>query len=103
MPGHVGVRLRARQARSVATFERILEAAGALFDEMGVDATTMEAIADRAGVSIGSVYRFLENKNALKMTLSARWTERIRQAPRSGARRGRARPVEAAYSSITRD
>ncbi|OHV34167.1 MULTISPECIES: TetR family transcriptional regulator [Pseudofrankia] len=79
MPRDVGVRLQARQARSVATFERILEAAGALFDEVGVDATTMEAIADRAGVSIGSVYRFFENKNALKATLSARWTARIRE------------------------
>jgi AcrR family transcriptional regulator len=74
-----GVRLRARQARSVATFERILEAAGALFDEVGVEATTMDAIAERAGVSIGSVYRFFANKSALKDTLTARWEERVRQ------------------------
>ncbi|MBL7495035.1 TetR family transcriptional regulator [Frankia sp. CNm7] len=78
MPRDVGVRVQARQARSVATFERILEAAGELFDEVGVDATTMEAIADRAGVSIGSVYRFFANKNALKETLTARWVDRIR-------------------------
>src|SRR5262245_46894417 len=80
MPGDAEVRVRARQARSVATFERILEAAGTLFDEVGVEATTMDAIADRAGVSIGSVYRFFANKNALKATLVARWVERIRRA-----------------------
>jgi AcrR family transcriptional regulator len=78
MPGDSGIRVRARQARSVATFERILESAGSLFDEVGVDATTMEAIAERAGVSIGSVYRFFANKSALKATLVARWEERIR-------------------------
>lgn len=70
-------RVVARQARSVATFERILEAAGTLLDEVGADATTMDAIANRAGVSIGSVYRFFENKSALWSTIEARWRDRM--------------------------
>ncbi|ADP81864.1 TetR/AcrR family transcriptional regulator [Pseudofrankia inefficax] len=105
MPRDVGVRVHARQARSAATLERILEAAGGLFDEVGVDATTMDAIADRAGVSIGSVYRFFENKTALKTTLSARWADHLRQAvephpigdttPAAGLRAGRHAPPPA--------
>lgn len=70
-------RVVARQARSVATFERIVEAAGTLLDEIGADATTMDAIAQRAGVSIGSVYRFFENKSALWSTIEARWRDRM--------------------------
>jgi AcrR family transcriptional regulator len=53
------VRVRAQQARSRATLELILIAEGQTFDEVGVEAATMEAIAFRADVSIGSVYRSL--------------------------------------------
>src|SRR5215831_18711983 len=73
-------RTTARQQRSQATFEAILAAAGALFDEVGVDATTMDAVARRAGVSIGAVYRFFENRDALVATLALRWHERIQEA-----------------------
>ena len=38
------------QARSRLTVTRILDAAAAIADEEGVDATTTRAIADRAGV-----------------------------------------------------
>jgi AcrR family transcriptional regulator len=70
------VRSPARQRRSRATLERILVAAGRTFDEAGVDASTMDAIATRAGLSIGSVYRFFEDKDALVATLMDRWRER---------------------------
>jgi AcrR family transcriptional regulator len=74
------VRTAARQRRSQATFDAILTAAGALFDEVGVEATTMDAVARRARVSIGAVYRFFENRDALVATLALRCRERIQQA-----------------------
>ena len=58
----------------------MLASAGALFDEVGVEATTMDAIARRAGVSIGAVYRFFENRDAVVATLAARCRERIQEA-----------------------
>jgi AcrR family transcriptional regulator len=70
------VRSPARQQRSRETMERILEAAGRSFDEVGVDGSTMDAIAERAGTSIGSVYRFFRDKDALVATLMERWRER---------------------------
>ena len=73
------VRVRAQQQRSQATFDSILAAAGALFDEVGVEATTMDAIGRRAGVSIGAVYRFFENRDAIVATVAARWRERIQE------------------------
>ena len=79
MSGTPTVRSRAQQRRSQATFETILVAAGVLFDESGIEATTMEAISRRAEVSIGAVYRFFENREAIVRTLAARWRERIQE------------------------
>jgi AcrR family transcriptional regulator len=67
------VRARAQQDRSQATFEAIRAAAGGLFDEIGIDGTTMDAIARRAGVSIGAVYRFFENRDAIVADIATRW------------------------------
>jgi AcrR family transcriptional regulator len=64
------------QARSKERFERILDAADAAFAEHGYDAATTEAIAARAGTSIGSVYQFFPNKKALFDSLCIRYMER---------------------------
>jgi AcrR family transcriptional regulator len=40
---------------------------------MGVTGATMEAFAQRAGVSIGSVYRFFPDKQAVVDALNERW------------------------------
>lgn len=74
------LRSTAQQRRSQATFEAILTAAGALFDEVGIEATTMEAIARGAGVSIGAVYRFFDNRHSIVATLALRWRDRIQEA-----------------------
>jgi AcrR family transcriptional regulator len=74
------VRATAQQRRSQVTFDAILAAAGALFDDVGVEATTMDAIARHAGVSIGAVYRFFENREAIVATLAARCREGIQEA-----------------------
>ena len=53
------------QARSRLTVIRILDAAAAIADEEGVDATTTRAIAKRAGVSYPSLYRFFADRDAI--------------------------------------
>jgi AcrR family transcriptional regulator len=50
------------QDRSRQRVERIVAAATDIFAEVGFDAATMEAIAERAGVSIGSLYQYFPNK-----------------------------------------
>ncbi|MGY3485880.1 AcrR family transcriptional regulator [Bradyrhizobium sp. USDA 4011] len=54
-----------RQARSRATIEAILDAAAHILGERGWAATTTNAVAERAGVSIGSLYQYFPNKLAL--------------------------------------
>ncbi len=64
-------RKRPSQARSRETVRAILEAAAHIFEERGPAAATTDAIAARAGVSIGSLYQYFPSKDALLATLSA--------------------------------
>lgn len=54
-----------QQARSRLTQQRILEAGTALLEEGGTEALTVAAVASRAGVSVGSVYRRFGDKDRL--------------------------------------
>jgi AcrR family transcriptional regulator len=63
------------QQRSRKTLELVLAAAGAAFDDIGVDLCSMEEIARRAGVSIGTLYRFFPSKTALIAALVERYHE----------------------------
>ncbi|HEY8078651.1 MAG TPA: TetR/AcrR family transcriptional regulator, partial [Labilithrix sp.] len=66
------------QARSRERVERIVEAAAHVFAEEGYEAATMEAIAERAETSIGSIYQFFPNKLAVFHALARRYLDRVR-------------------------
>jgi AcrR family transcriptional regulator len=53
------------QARSRETVVRILEAAAELIEAEGLDAVTTRAIAERAGVSAPSLYRFFADRDEI--------------------------------------
>lgn len=67
--GVVEQRRRPLQDRSRATVSFVLEAAAQLFAESGYDAVTTNAVAERAGVSIGTLYQYFANKDDLLMAL----------------------------------
>jgi AcrR family transcriptional regulator len=67
------------QDRSRQRVERILDAAARAFSEMGFEAATTEAIAERAGTSIGSVYQFFPNKRAIFDAIAHRYLDRSRE------------------------
>lgn len=58
-------RKRAVQARSRATVDAILEATARILVEENLDAVTTNAIADRAGISIGSLYQYFPGRDAI--------------------------------------
>ena len=58
-----------KQARSETTFDAILEAAAQIFERHGYAAGTTNRIAERAGVSIGSLYQYFPNKDAILLAL----------------------------------
>lgn len=59
-----------RRAQADATRKRILTAAARLFEEMGYAATTMEAIARAAGVSVATVYLNFSGRAAIVEALA---------------------------------
>ena len=52
--------------------ESIVAAAGRVLDDGGLDAFTTNRVAELAGVSIGSLYRYFPNKDALLVELARR-------------------------------
>ncbi|MBN3819935.1 helix-turn-helix transcriptional regulator, partial [Paraburkholderia sp. Se-20369] len=61
-----------RQRRSTATVDAIVEAAAQILERDGLDGYTTNAVAAQAGVSIGSLYQYFPNRDALTATLAAR-------------------------------
>lgn len=57
------------QARSQYTYGVILQASLDLLERVGLEGFTTNAIAKRAGVSIGSLYQYFPNKDAILATL----------------------------------
>lgn len=75
------------RARRVISKEIILEAAVHVFAKSGFEKTLISEIAKEAGIAVGSVYNYFENKNALYEACSSyifedllRVTDRVRES-----------------------
>lgn len=64
------------QQRSAERLSRILDACAEILDEGGYEQLTTRSVAARAGVPIGSVYRFFGNKRAMADALAQRNLDR---------------------------
>jgi len=65
------------QQRSKLTVDAIVEAAGQLLVESGRASVTTNAVAERAGVSIGSLYQYFPNIDAVFAALQARHRDEV--------------------------
>ncbi len=59
-----------RQARAAETAETILEGAAQILEANGLAGFTTNAVAERAGVSIGTLYQYFADKNAILLALA---------------------------------
>lgn len=73
----VKMRKKPRQARAAATLDAIVEAAAQLLRKEGEEAVTTARVAERAGVSIGSIYQYFPNRDAILVALIRREREAI--------------------------
>lgn len=64
----------------MVTVDAIIEAAGQVFASHGYAAGTTNRIADRAGVSIGTVYQYFPDKDAILVALVERHLDDAQQA-----------------------
>lgn len=67
-----GPRKSPSQERSRRTVDRILDAATRIFHAQGYTGATTNDIADEADVSVGSLYQYFPNKDALLVALTQR-------------------------------
>ncbi|WP_405642306.1 TetR family transcriptional regulator [Streptomyces sp. NBC_00019] len=77
VPHATSLRRAPVQRRSAERLTRILDACADLLDEVGYDDLSTRAVAQRAGVPIGSVYRFFGNKRQMADALAQRNLERF--------------------------
>ncbi|SDR69114.1 TetR/AcrR family transcriptional regulator [Agrococcus carbonis] len=80
-PSHsVTVRHEPVQARAAHRIEALLDAAAAVVVEQGIEHLTTALVAERAGASIGTVYRYFPDRVAVLVALAERNFERLRHA-----------------------
>jgi AcrR family transcriptional regulator len=72
---HIEPRKTPAQARSAETVAAILEAAARILEDKGFRGYNTNDVAARAGVSIGSLYQYFPNKDAITKALLRRETE----------------------------
>lgn len=65
------------QPRAVETYAWLLEAAAQILESQGIGAFNTNLVAERAGVSIGSLYQYFPGKDALLIALMRREKERM--------------------------
>ena len=65
-------RRKPRQKRAQATLGFMFDAAVEVITRHGLAKLTMERVAQAAGLSVGSMYQYFENKQALLMALAER-------------------------------
>ncbi|MER6379731.1 TetR/AcrR family transcriptional regulator [Streptomyces sp. NPDC001250] len=110
VPHATSLRRAPVQRRSAERLTRILDACAELLDEVGYDALSTRAVALRAGVPIGSVYRFFGNKRQMADALAQRnleryterVTERLKQARGGGGWRAAMDAVLDEYLTMKR-
>ncbi len=73
----VSIRVEPVQARSTARVNALLDAARDTIHEVGYELLTTAMVAERAGASIGTIYRYFPDRVAVLQALAARNRDRV--------------------------
>ena len=98
------MRKQPQQARSQATIDAILQAAAHILGQRGWRGLTTNAVADAAGVSIGSLYQYFPNKLALVEAVRGRHFNEVLDILRAAAdqKLPRSRRIESLVDGMIR-
>jgi AcrR family transcriptional regulator len=95
-------RRRPKQARSRATWDAIVEAAAQILERRGTEGLNTNAVAERAGVSIGTLYQYFADKQALLVAAARRELAREAEAGAVIATNRRRALIEALIATLER-
>ena len=84
-PSVLSIRKAPRQRRAAHTVEAILEAAALVLEADGLEGFNTNAVARRAGASIGTLYQYFPSKDALTLALLQREEGQYRAAATAAA------------------
>jgi len=93
-------RKKPQQRRSRVTIESIFEATIQVLLANGLDAVTTAQIAARAGVSVGSLYQYFPNKNALLAAVVKRHVSEVVDATMRACQSVHGRTIEEMCSTM---
>ncbi len=96
------IRRNPRQQRAQATVEAVLEAAAQILEAKGMEGASTNAIAVRAGVSVGSLYQYFPNKEALLLALHERHVQELEARMAKAFAEAEALPLEAGVRLLLR-
>ena len=86
------------QRRSRETVAVILEAAARILAKDGLAGFNTNAVAERAGVSVGSIYQYFPNKDALTLSLIEKFERELLETVRMAAKAARGRGLGTALN-----
>lgn len=93
-------RKHASQERSRATVNALIEATARILVKEGFDKAGTNRIAETAGVSVGSLYQYFPNKEALVTAVAERHSEELMQVVRVALAEAASLPLEQAVRSL---
>src|SRR5258708_39698906 len=70
-------RVEPQQQRATRRLTNFLDVAEVLFAEIGYEATTMTAIAERSGSGIGTLYHYFPDKQSMAFALLNQYTQKV--------------------------
>ncbi len=85
-PAHLTPRKKPRQARATATLDAIFEATIQVLLVTGPRRLTTTRVAERAGVSIGTMYQYFPHKQALFYALNERYLDDLAEKVENACR-----------------
>jgi AcrR family transcriptional regulator len=90
------------QARSVETVGVILEASARILESEGLRGFNTNAMAAKAGVSIGSLYQYFPNKDAIVLALISSFEQTLRNAVMEVVQAGRGQALKRRLKLVVR-
>jgi len=96
----VSPRKQPSQKRAEVTVEAIMRATARILVKRGYDKTTTNHVAEAAGVSVGSLYQYFPNKEAIVAALLDEHLEQTQEFLRRGTANALAQPLEDAARGL---
>ncbi len=99
---HLDLRKRPIQTRSAVTVDAISEATIQVLLSVGPDQLTTTRVAERAGVSVGTLYQYFPNKHSLLFSVLQQHLDHVADAVEHACRQSHGERVSTMVDSVVR-